>query len=768
MLASHALLLALASFPALAAGDQGGPANAPDVRQQEQGKPKPKDERRDLERYFDGIPDRGVGRLFWSHWEGMDPRERRQVGRLIDAFHRGPADFGSELLGGDLDAAGLRRWMRRLGPFLMDADPKTGRRDRPFRGPPPEVWDELTRRHPGQPEGYAGLGEASFDAGDYQTAAQAYHRAIELGDRSAENLTGRGLAAERLGDFEQANRDAAEALGHDPDDPVASSLLRLTQGRLSQVRLGLERPGLQPAAADSLGVAAGPPEAGAPQAQAPAPLGPQSARWSREAARRLELGDFAAAEEAATRAIALDGGNVEALNLRAIARDKRGDRQGAVADATLALKLAPGNVPILNTRSWSLSGLRRFDEALVDSSLAVARAPGHAASRATLARALGGAGKRDEMIDALREAARLDRRFEATLGQALQLPREEDTELLFQGALEPKAPRRRSPRLPRLLVLVLASLSGGTLVALGLLHILSPAWKERLTTTLRRGGARRASPGSDEAPTGPFWDRYTYRRLVASGGMGIVYEAQDKSLDRRVAVKKMRGEMREVAKEREAFLKEARVVAGLKHPGIVEIYAIADDGPDLFLVFEFVEGRTLQALVKERGRLALKDALPVFKDVCEAVDYAHARGVIHRDLKPSNIMVTPGGRAKVMDFGIARRAEEPRKVLLTTTVAGTPAYMAPELEQGLLCRESDVFSLGVCLYETLTGRLPYEGRMGALALQKLEGKFQPASRYAKGLPAAADTVIARALSPAPARRFGAAGSFYRELEQASL
>ncbi|MBI5200743.1 MAG: serine/threonine protein kinase, partial [Elusimicrobia bacterium] len=179
--------------------------------------------------------------------------------------------------------------------------------------------------------------------------------------------------------------------------------------------------------------------------------------------------------------------------------------------------------------------------------------------------------------------------------------------------------------------------------------------------------------------------------------------------------------------------------------------------------FEFVEGKTLQAHLHDHGRLSLKEAAVLFRDICAAVQRAHDKGVIHRDLKPSNIMVTPQGRAKVMDFGIARQSQETRRITLTPTIAGTPHYMAPEAEDGLARKESDVFSLGVCFYELLTGRLPYEGMAGGLALRKQSGKFEPASRLSPGIPPGVDAVIAKALAPSAEDRYDSPATFYADL-----
>jgi serine/threonine-protein kinase len=236
--------------------------------------------------------------------------------------------------------------------------------------------------------------------------------------------------------------------------------------------------------------------------------------------------------------------------------------------------------------------------------------------------------------------------------------------------------------------------------------------------------------------------------------MGVVYDARDKSLDRRVAIKKMRDEIRSDPAERQRFIAEARTVATLHHPNIVDIYSIVEDDRDVYLVFEHVAGSTLDQRLKDSGPLDFSSARQIIKGACDAVEYAHRHNVIHRDLKPSNIMITERGEAKVMDFGVARQAKDAvTKMAMTNTIVGTPPYMAPEQEQGSVRRESDVFGLGVCLYEMLCGELPFAGQGAGMLLNKLNGRLTPLSTRAAGLPAGIDAVMAKALAADPDKRY---------------
>jgi serine/threonine protein kinase len=304
---------------------------------------------------------------------------------------------------------------------------------------------------------------------------------------------------------------------------------------------------------------------------------------------------------------------------------------------------------------------------------------------------------------------------------------------------------------------------GGILIALAVLHVVSASWREKVNMTIRRVLAPSDAVGSDESavatplPSSPgaaFWLQYELVKEIGLGGMGVVYEAIDRSLERRVAVKKMRDEIRADPHERRRFVNEAKLVASLRHANIVDIYAIVEEGQEVYLVFEFVTGRTLNDLIKADGPMSLEAARGVLTAVSDAVEHAHAAQIVHRDLKPSNIMITEDGRVKVMDFGVARQAKDAiTKMSMTNTVVGTPPYMAPEQEQGTVRRESDVFALGVCLYEMLTGQLPFSGGGAAMLLNKLNGKHIPPSQRNPALPASLDEVIAKALVPDPDKRY---------------
>jgi len=247
--------------------------------------------------------------------------------------------------------------------------------------------------------------------------------------------------------------------------------------------------------------------------------------------------------------------------------------------------------------------------------------------------------------------------------------------------------------------------------------------------------------------------------------MGIVYEARDHKLNRKVAIKKMREEIKIKHGEKERFLREARTVAGLHHPHIVDIYDIIEEERDLYLVFEFVQGSTLEAIMEKKGKTAWKDCIKIGGAVCEALDYAHQRRIVHRDLKPSNIMLTEQGYVKVMDFGIAREAKDTVSRLSGDT-SGTLVYMAPEQHLGSYELRTDIFALGVTMYEMLTGEVPFKGP--DFLVQKERMIYPPPRELAPDLPPKLDEIIGKCLQKDLEERYSSAGALKSALEEMSL
>lgn len=266
-------------------------------------------------------------------------------------------------------------------------------------------------------------------------------------------------------------------------------------------------------------------------------------------------------------------------------------------------------------------------------------------------------------------------------------------------------------------------------------------------------------------------DRYEVVRKLGAGTFGEVYEAQDASLGRRVAIKRIRldafAEGPELEEVKQRFLHEAQVAARLRHPGIVTIHDIAARGSSSFMVMELVEGQTLQALLRQQGRLGLSETLRILAQAAAALDFAHGQGVIHRDVKPANLMIEPSGQLKVMDFGIAKGPSS-GNLTRTGTIMGTPNYMAPEQARGSqVDGRADLFSLGCILYECLTGQRPFSGDSVTAILLKILNEAPPSiDLSALRLPAPLGEVLRRALAKNPEERYASGKLLVEAAERA--
>lgn len=256
-------------------------------------------------------------------------------------------------------------------------------------------------------------------------------------------------------------------------------------------------------------------------------------------------------------------------------------------------------------------------------------------------------------------------------------------------------------------------------------------------------------------------EKYNFIRQIGEGGMGKVYEAYDNMLKRRVAVKRIRPELLKNDYIREQFLAEARMVAMLRHPCIVEIYTVIETANSLYLVFEYVDGQTLETRLDIDNNLTLEQAKDIFHSVCKGLAYAHSRDIVHCDLKPGNIMIADSGIAKVMDFGVAKKVAGDSKKD-AKNLAGTPAYMSPEQQHGIMSKQSDIYSLAVCLYETLCGRVPWQ----VDGYNSDTKEIIPLSKLLPDISPAVDALIERCLKEDPKERIQSVEEFWERLSKA--
>ena len=263
-------------------------------------------------------------------------------------------------------------------------------------------------------------------------------------------------------------------------------------------------------------------------------------------------------------------------------------------------------------------------------------------------------------------------------------------------------------------------------------------------------------------------DRYSVERTLGRGGMATVYLAHDSVLDRPVALKVLAEHLADDDQFRERFLREARLAAKFSHPNVVQVYDADEDERGPFIVMEYVEGETLADVLHRRDRLPAAEAVGIGVQVCSALEAAHAAGLVHRDIKPQNILIRPDGRVKIADFGIARSLTATRHTEIGT-VLGTAAYLAPEQARGEeVTPAADIYSLGVVLYEMVTGRTPFEAEtLPELVLKREQGELAPPRDVAPEVPLALERVIMRCLALRPEHRPASAAALARELEGGS-
>jgi serine/threonine-protein kinase len=269
-------------------------------------------------------------------------------------------------------------------------------------------------------------------------------------------------------------------------------------------------------------------------------------------------------------------------------------------------------------------------------------------------------------------------------------------------------------------------------------------------------------------PGSVFANRYEVKEILGAGGMGVVYRAFDRELGEPVAIKTLRPDSvagDPVALER--FKKEIRLARKIAHRNVVRTYDLGEVNGVYYLTMEYVEGTSLKQLIQSRGRLPIPVSLTVGKQLCRALEVAHEQGVIHRHIKPQNIVVEPNGFLKVMDFGIARLANPPKGKGLTEAgmAIGTPDYMSPEQLSGEeLDPRSDLYSAGVVLFESVTGRVPFEADTPWTLIAKHleEGPPDPRTQN-PDVPEGLGQVVMKAMAKDREERFKTAGEMYEAL-----
>ena len=259
--------------------------------------------------------------------------------------------------------------------------------------------------------------------------------------------------------------------------------------------------------------------------------------------------------------------------------------------------------------------------------------------------------------------------------------------------------------------------------------------------------------------------RYRLVELLGQGGMATIYRARDNELDRDVAVKLLRPEYERDPDFGTRFRQEARAAGSLNHPNIVSVYDFGHDPAGAYIVMELIDGEDLASVIRRTGAVPPRQAARLASDVASALAAAHGRGIIHRDVKPANVLVSRDGRVKVTDFGIARAVADAQLTMPGLTM-GSVHYFSPEQARGEpTTAASDVYSLGIVLYELLTGRRPWGGdSAAAIAMARLSGAAPLPSAVRAGIPPALDAIVRRAMSRDPAQRYQSAAEMREALD----
>ena len=259
-------------------------------------------------------------------------------------------------------------------------------------------------------------------------------------------------------------------------------------------------------------------------------------------------------------------------------------------------------------------------------------------------------------------------------------------------------------------------------------------------------------------------DRYEIIKNIGEGGMANVYLAQDTILDRKVAVKVLRGDLANDDKFIRRFQREALAVSNLSHPNIVEVYDVGEEDGSHYIVMEYIEGKTLKQLLKKRESLTLTEVIDIMTQLTDGISHAHESYIIHRDIKPQNIMIEDDGRIKITDFGIAM-ALNATQLTQTNSVMGSVHYLPPEQASGKGATiKSDIYSLGILMYELLTGNVPFKGDNAVeIALKHMKDKIPSIRKQDPSIPQSVENIILKACAKNPRNRYDSAKEMHEDL-----
>ncbi|MEG0026049.1 MAG: Stk1 family PASTA domain-containing Ser/Thr kinase [Bacilli bacterium] len=259
-------------------------------------------------------------------------------------------------------------------------------------------------------------------------------------------------------------------------------------------------------------------------------------------------------------------------------------------------------------------------------------------------------------------------------------------------------------------------------------------------------------------------DRYQIIRTIGEGGMANVYLAYDTILDRNVAVKILRGDLADDEKFVRRFQREAIAASSLSHQNVVEMYDVGEDDGKYFIVMEYIEGRTLKSLIKRRGALSLPEVVDIMLQLTSGISCAHNSYIIHRDIKPQNVLILDDGRVKITDFGIAMALNN--ELTQTNSVMGSVHYLPPEQANGNgSTNKSDIYSLGILMFELITGKLPFKGDNAVeIAIKQMKEQIPSITRLNPSIPQSVENVILKACAKNPKNRYDSAAAMHEDIK----
>ena len=452
---------------------------------------------------------------------------------------------------------------------------------------------------------------------------------------------------------------------------------------------------------------------------------------------RLKLEDYDGVIQHASKAIQYYKFNNQAYRLRIIANSERNNHEDVISDCDFYLKIIPDDADVYVYKAFALFQMGSTVKANKTVNTAIELNPNLAFAYYVRSKTFFAIEDYSQMLEDMYFAAKLDLKYTDEFFELYKKYKKSATTFRYSGNLTDK--KQKEEKISKIKITVAVGFIVFVLISAVVIYFV----------------LKRKSPKSGETPK-MLLKQFKILSKIAEGGMGVIYEGLDTVLNRPVAIKQLRTDFNVNSESRKQMLAEARMVASLKHPNILEIHSVFEEDNNLYLIFELVKGQTLQEKISIQGAMPLEKVKPIFQGICKALQYAHEHNIIHRDLKPSNVMISKENVVKVMDFGIAKEIDKNA----AKTASGTPAYMPPEQGKGIVRKESDIYALGVCLYEALTGHVPWEFD----GYDAKNNQIVPPSHIIGTLPQRVDTLIEMSVNEDIDKRIQTATEFCRILE----